>query len=63
MFNPFNEKTTRPIDSAALDQDAFDYNFKDHWIPIVAASVVLRVRSDYRRRNSPHFELMLSGTV
>ena len=41
MFNPFTDKTTRPMDSAALDQDASGYNFKDHWIPIVAASVVL----------------------
>lgn len=41
MFNPFTDKTTRPMDSAALDQDSSGYNFKDHWIPIVAASVVL----------------------
>ncbi len=41
MFTRFNEKTDGPMESDALDKDASGYNFKDHWIPIVAASVVL----------------------
>ncbi len=40
MFNPVTETTTRPIGSAALEGDAFDYNSKRPWISILAAWLV-----------------------